>query len=396
MITNKLDNYKILFLLRILKSILNNFVDVFLVLYFLKLSNSNIVPLGIYQLISMIVVFLVMFLTRNYCKTSKRIRLLRIGIVLYFIYFLSIILLKEKVVDYIYLIGIIFGLEEGFYYSVYNTIESDGVQNSQRAKFVGVFTAIKNILGIISPLVFGFMIKYAGFINASLFAILIVILEIILSIIFKDNNIPKENKTNFKKFGEIVKKHKTFKNVLLSKLCSGLTYSSGALSYVVTIYIIKVFNESVSLGIFTSIFSIISVIIGLLFVKIIKPKYYNFLMVTTSSITIILLCIIMFNCNFITIVLFNLFQTISKGLTDLINEKNIFDFSNIDEIKTEFKIEYFLSIEAMLFIGRVISNSLFILMAFVNSNIIMTIFIVFAILRIITSVKLQTGINKSS
>lgn len=390
----KLDNYKILFSLRILKSILNNFVDVFLVLYFLTVSNSNILPLGIYKLVSVVAIWLVIFLVRNHCKSKGRIRFMRIGIVLYFIYFLSIILLKEKVVDYIYFIGLLYGLEEGFYYSVYNMIESDGVENKDRAKYIGTYTLTKNIISIIFPLIFAGIIQKSGFINAIIFALFIVILEIILSNIFKDNNIPKSDKTNFKKFRQITKNYEEFRRIIETKICAGLTYSEGALSYVITIYIIKVFSESVSLGIFTSIFSVISALIGLLFVKVIKPKYYNSLMISTSTITIILLCIMLLNCNFITIVLYNLFQTISKGLTDLINEKNVSNFSNIKSIKKEFKVEYFLSIETSLFIGRVVSNVLFIFMAFTNSNYIMTIFVVFAIMRAASSIRLQSSINR--
>ena len=204
-----------------------------------------------------------MFFIKNRCKENGRIHFMKIGIVLYFVYFLSIIILKEKVVDYIYLIGMLYGLEEGFYYSVYNMIESDGIDNKDRTKYVGVYTAVKNIVSIIFPLIFGGMIQKSGFINATIFALFIVIFEIILSNLFKDNNIPKSNKTNFKEFKNIVKNNKGFKNIMVMKICSGLTYSEGALSYVITIYIIKVFSESISLGIFTSIFSVISVIIGI-------------------------------------------------------------------------------------------------------------------------------------
>ena len=390
----KLNNYKILFLLRLLKSILNNFVDIFLVLYFINVSNSNILPLGIYKLVAMVTVWVVMFFIKNRCKENGRIHFMKIGIVLYFVYFLSIIILKEKVVDYIYLIGMLYGLEEGFYYSVYNMIESDGIDNKDRTKYVGVYTAVKNIVSIIFPLIFGGMIQKSGFINATIFALFIVIFEIILSNLFKDNNIPKSNKNNFKEFKNIVKNNKGFKNIMVMKICSGLTYSEGALSYVITIYIIKVFSESISLGIFTSIFSVISVIIGILFIKIIKNKYYVPLMIVTSFTTIVLLCIMLLNCNFITIVLYNLSQTISKGLIDLINEKNIFGFSNIKAIKQEYKVEYFLSIETSLFIGRVISNVLFILMAFTNTQFIMIIFVVFAIMYAASTIMLQISMQK--
>ena len=387
-------NYKVLFSLRLLKSILTNFVDVFLVLYFINVSNNNILPLGIYKLVAMVTVWLVAFLLRNYCKSKNRIWLMRIGIVMYFVYFLSIILLKEQVVNYIYLIGFLYGLEEGFYFSVYNTIESDGIENKEREKYLGTYNGCKNIVSIIFPLFFGNLIQNSGFINTVIFVLMIVVLEIILSVILKDNNIPKGKKTNFKEFRNVMKKHPELKSIIRADICSGLTYSEGALSYVITIYIIKVFSESVSLGIFTSIFSFISMIIGFLFIKVIKPKYYIKLLTVTLPVTIILLCVMLLNCNFLTVVLYNLFQTISKLLSDLIKERNIFNFSNIETIKKEYKVEYFLTLETSLFIGRVISNTLFILMAFLNAKFIMFIFVVFVIFQAISVIKLQFDMNK--
>ena len=313
---------------------------------------------------------------------------------MYFIYFLAILLLKDQVVNYIYLIGLLYGLEEWFYYSVYNTIESDGIENKDREKYLGTYNGCKNIVSIIAPLFFGSLIQNSGFINTIIFVLVIVVLEILLSIILKDNNIPKCNKTNLKEFKNIVKEHIELKSIIKNKICSGLTYSEGALSYVITIYIIKVFSESVSLGIFTSIFSIISIVIGFLFVKTIKPKYYIKLLSATLPITIILLCIMLLNCNFITVVLYNLFQTVSKLLSDLITERNVFNFSNIETIKKEYKVEYFLTIETALFIGRVISNTLFILMAFLDAKFIMAIFVIFVILQAISSIKLQADMNK--
>ena len=387
-------NYKVLFLLRLLKSILTNFVDVFLVLYFISVSNNNILPLGIYKLVAMTTVWIVIFLVRNICKSKNRVWLMRIGMIIYFLYFLTIILLKEQVVNYIYIIGLLYGLEEGFYYSVYNTIESDGIENENREKYLGMYNGLKNIISTIFPLFFGSLIQSSGFINTITLVLVIVVLQIILSIVLDDNNIPKGNKTNLKEFKEAMKEHPELKSVIGNQICYGLTYSEGALSYVITIYIIKIFSESISLGIFTSIFSFISVIIGFLFVKVIKPKYYIKLLCLTLPITVILLCVMLLNCNFLTVVLYNLFQTISKLLSDLINERNIVNFSNIEAIKKEYKVEYFFTGETALFIGRVVSNALFILMAFLNANFIMAIFVLFVILQALSVIKLQYDMEK--
>ncbi len=81
----KIDNYKVLFNLRILKSILTSFVDSFLVLYFLEVLDHNILPLGIYKLITVITIYAVIFATRNLAKSTHRVNLMRIGILLDFV-----------------------------------------------------------------------------------------------------------------------------------------------------------------------------------------------------------------------------------------------------------------------------------------------------------------------
>lgn len=384
-----MNNYKILFSLRILKGILTSFVDSFLILYFLQVSNSNILPLGIYKLVAIFGIYGVIFFARNYCKSKHRANLMRIGIVLDFVYFLTIILLKEKVVDYLYFVGLLYGLEEGFYYSVYNMLESDGVTNGERARFTGNYTAVNAILSVLFPLIFGSLIQQAGFIKSLLIVLVIVICRMILSFQFKDRNIPKSSKTNLKEFIKIAKQDNKIKQACKREFFNGLTYSEGAFSYIVTIYIIKVFSDSMSLGIFTSIFSIISSLLGFLFAKVIKKEQYAKMIKISTSFTIIFLCIMIYHCDMTTIILFNFFQTFSKGLESLISSNNLANISNIEIIKNEYKVEYFLSLETSLFLGRILSNGLFILMAFTDTNIIMYLFVLFLVLFAKSALQLQ-------
>ena len=389
-----MNNYKVLFSLRVLKSILSSFVDSFLVLYFLSISESNILPLGIYKLVAIFAIYAVMFLARNLCKSKNRVNMIRIGIILNFIYFLTIILLKENVVKYIYLVGLLYGLEEGFYYCVYNNIESDGITNSQRAKFMGTYTATQSILSIIFPLIFGSLIYTTGFIKSLIIVLIIVIFQIVLSFMIKDKNIPKTQKTDLKEFKNIVKNNKTILQVYKMRVFSGLTYSEGAFKYIVTIYIIKVFSNSVSLGIFTSIFSLISCVIGLLFARCIKQKHYNSIIKISMLFTIVSLCTMIYRCDMITIIIFNLCQTFSKELMDLINCNSQSNISNMDIIEKDYKVEYWLGVETALFVGRVISNLLFILMAFRGENIMIYVFVAFLIGAANSSIKLQKTIGE--
>lgn len=391
-----MNNYKVLFSLRTLKNILTNFVDSFLVLYFLDVSDRNIVPLGIYKLVAIIAIYSVIFLTRNFSKSKNRANLMRIGIVLDFVYFLTIILLKDKVVNYIYLVGLLYGLEEGFYYSVYNILESDGITNEERAKFAGTYTAIESILSIIFPLIFGSLISATGFLKSLIVVFIIVIVRIILSFIYKDNNVPKSNKTNMKKYFELTNKDKRFKQMYRVEFLNGIVYSEAAFLYIVTIYIIKVFSDSFSLGVFTSIFSVITFIIGILFAKFINKKYYSSAIKISMIFTIISLFLMIFRCNAVTIILFNLFQTISKKLKNLITGNNQANLSNYSKIAKEYKTEYWLANETSLVIGRIISSSVFILLAYIDTTIMIILYALFLILFATNSIKLQKIILEES
>lgn len=392
----KLNNYKVLFSLRILKSILTTFVDSFLVLYFLTLSDSNILPLGIYRIVSITVIFITIFLLKNICKSTHRISLLRIGILLDFIYFLTIFLLKDQIINYMYIVGILYGLEEGFYFSAYNVIESDGITNQERAKFTGHYTIAKATLSIIFPIIFGSLIATTSFIKSIVVVLIIIILRLTLSFLLKMINISSQNKADLTQYKKIIKDNKIIKQVYKINVFNGLTYSVGAFQSIVTIYIIKVFSNSFSLGMFTSIFSLLSCLSGFLFARKIKQNNYPKIIKITMPLTIISLCIMIIKCNMLTIILFNFFQTISKDLVDLINGYSQANLSNLDSIRKEYKVEYYLGIEFSLFIGRLISQSLFILMAFIDSMYIIPLFIFFLIMLMINSLKLQNYTLKMS
>ena len=389
----KKNNYNILFCLKIFKNILTTFLETFLILYFFQISNNNILPIGIYKLLSIITIWLVIFSVRNICKTKQRINLLRIGIILNFLYFFTLIVLREKVIDYIYLVGILYGLEEGFYYSVYNMIESDGITNNMRQKYVGSTHAVNNILSILLPIFFGYIVLKSGFINSLIIFIILIIIQIILSYLYDDINLPKHNKVNLKKFKKICHHDKKFQLIFKMKCCEGIVYSEGALKMIISLFIIRVFSDSFSLGIFTSIFSIISALLGWLFIKTIKTKNYKNWIIYSTILTVITLIWVILNCNPLSIIIFNFFQRISKDIINLINEKNIQNIANVPKIKNEYKVEYYLFIETALVIARIIGSILFILMAFIYNNIILYIFIIFLIMWSYYCLKIQIELD---
>lgn len=90
-----------------------------------------------------------------------------------------------------------------------------------------------------------------------------------------------------------------------------------------------------------------------------------------------------------TIIIFNFFQTISSTFKNLINESSKATISNIDILKDNYKVEYFLVADFCLFLGRFLSHTLFIMLAFVSEIFIIPIFIIFLVSLTINSANLQ-------
>ena len=354
-------NYKIIAILRIFKAIIDLFVTTFFVMYFLSISDSNILSLGIFYLIMYAIIFATIFALRNFCKSKYRVNLLRLGILFNLVFFLLIFILQEDILLYIPLIAIIYGLEEGFYYSVYNNFESCGVNNKQRAKFMGVMEAVNSVVHFLIPLVFGSIMSIKGFQYCLVLVLACVVVQLICSMLYKDSLSAENKKCDLKAFYNIAKENIIIKKIYKTILYNGVIYS-GAFSLIITIYIIRVFSDSMSFGIFTAIFALITTLVGILFAKYIKPSSYINNIKLACVLTIIGIVLIAISCNPVTVIIFNLLQSYSKTIIVLINSNSSISISNIDAIKG-YKVEYFLGLEKRYFFGRMIGYILFIMLA---------------------------------
>lgn len=300
--------------------------------------------------------------------------------------------MKESIVNYIYLMAMIYGLEEGFYYSIYSNFESSGVKNCEKVKFTGVNISLIALISIIIPLVFGSIINEKGFGKCTIIIVVLVIFQLICSILFKDIDLIDESKTNIKKYLQHLKNNTIVKDMYRVCILNGFIFS-GAFRSIVVIYIIKVMDSNLNLGIFTSIFAIISSIIAFLFANVIPKDKYSIVMKISTFFTVIGIILLMYKVTFITVLLFNFFQIFTQTICSLIISVLELNVSNHKDIKNTYKVEYFVFMENSFFIGRLFGYILFIILGVSSClaicNSVLIIFIIIIILLVYYSMKLH-------
>lgn len=392
-----MSNYKSLFALRLLKSAVEIFVNSFFIMYFLAISNQNVLQLGIYYILVYLTVYLSIYFLGNYSKGNRRIYLLRIGIILNLVYFLLILFLQDKLVDYIYFMAIIYGLEEGFYYSVYNNFESSCIRNDQRQQFAGIYTMIKSMISIIIPIVFGSVIASKSFSFCTIIVVILVVFQIIISFIFQDEHPATVEKVDLETYKRQLKKFKLVNKMHKISCLNGIIYS-GAFSSVITLYIIKVLNNSIELGIFSSIFAILTCFLGFFFAKVLPKSGYKITIIISSIFTVVGIGLLIYKTSFLTVVIFNFLQTCSATFINLIIDNRELDMANYNHIIKKYRIEYFITMEKNIFIGRLIGYLLYIVLGVATSYflnyIVLFIFEIVIVILSIDVIKLDEAMRK--
>lgn len=98
--------------------------------------------------------------------------------------------------------------------------------------------------------------------------------------------------------------------------------------------------------------------------KKIEPKKYKNYLIISFTLIVLGIILLIIQVNFITVVVFNLFQSFGTTIIGLIYGVHMLNLSNHKAIKDAYKVEYFTMFEFNNFIGRIIGYVLFIILGF--------------------------------
>lgn len=204
-------------------------------------------------------------------KRKNGVWSLRIGLILYAVFYALIALLGDGVSLQIYLLGIIFGMATGFYWLGYNTLSFDLTNTRNRDTFNGLNGSIGGIISAVTPMISAYIISRFG--NLRGYRIVFVTTLVLFVILFLISLILK-----CKTYGRKLDFKRCFsKNTeewsVIRKATTIWGFRDVIISFIITILIMQVTNSELSLGRFTFTASLISSAAFYLVQRIIKPKW---------------------------------------------------------------------------------------------------------------------------
>ena len=391
---NKKTEENIIIAINAMKKVMILFLGPFLTAYFIKKSQESIIDLSIYYIFSYILLGVGSFIVASIIKNKFRVGMFRVGVIFNFIYIMAIIILKEKIVDYLWLISILYGVSSSIYWFSYNLFVINKIDNERRTEYTVKSKIISSIIGVLCPIVLGSIITVTNYELTAIIILIISIVQIILSFMLSPDNKTNLSKFNARQTFDKLKSNKQIRRTSIVEFFIGMNVSDGALEILMTILILDSFKTDMNLGIITSITTVLSMICVHLYGKIYKKRDDKSLVIASSILPVIAVFILLIWRNNITIIIYNICYVIFTSLLALTREIRLFNISDSYIIDKNNQCEFFALREGILNMGRVIGYTMLLLAGLTNSRFVLSIVMILLTLSIpITGLNI-TKINK--
>lgn len=341
----------IIIIINALRKIIEIFSGPFLTTYFIKTSLESILDISIYNTFSYIVLAITCLMVGYIIKNKFRMAAFRAGVIINFIYILTIIILKERIIQHLWLLAILYGLFSGLYFMPFNLILGNKIKNEDRTGYEVKKEMISSIINIVIPIVLGSIITVTNYILTAVIILILSLIQIILSFVLKPLEESGE-KFNMKGMIQVVKKNKDIKRMMLAEYLTGISVSNSALVTMATILIYNAFQTDLNLGIITSISYILQLIVIYLYGKRYKEKSDKNIIILLSIIPMITLGMFLLYPNAVTVIIYNLYFTIFVNLIGIIRSVRLYNISNSGEINRSNQEEFWSIREVCLNLGR--------------------------------------------
>lgn len=376
---------KSLLTVHMMRMVLELFTSTFLTSHIISLSPNNIFGSGLFNVailyISQYVAYMIVYVINSYfVDKSDRLLFLRIGIFVNALFLIAIVFFGEVISHWIVFAGAICGISNAFYYSSFNVMKNELVNRIYMKKFSIYSTVLTNAISVVVPTILGLLIDVSTYSNIAIYIIAIIIVQAIMTFFIKGKK-PKNSKFELKEYFKYLKANPEEKNKIK------YTYINGMLAGIKTTYKIVIiiltifaFKTNLSLGAFSSVFSLITIGLLLLYRKFEHKNKFNKLAVYLTIGTL----------PFIAVVIFSFWQSqamfvvLNCVLTIAIYFSDYFGDAERDAIiknvgKPEYIAEHNVIIETVKYIVSICVYLMFIIVALFGN---MTAFIILLIAMI--------------
>lgn len=348
-------NRKYIAIISFFRKFIKVFFSLFFNIYILKIVNNDLSFIIKYSLFGVIANLIIGYIILKFINSKNASIIYKSSFPLLILTIALLLIFKEKIVKYIFIIKFIESIAEMCYSVPYELIIIGSNNNKTMSSFVANVNILSGIATILTPIFSGFIIQEFSY--YMLFIILMIEELIIIAVSFKIKDCTvSDKKLEIKKFFNITKDKKHIQDIYICMFYRRIS-SQGAMTELLPIILFLRLGTEMDFGTYNSVFAIIS-ILSLQVLKIINNKnikkgFYPYLaiLIFVSSLFVV------YNASFLTLLIYYILMNSLGTIIESESCSIVYAAIKTDNL-VDYKKEHILIYNIYMTIGQIISYSL--------------------------------------
>lgn len=333
----------------------NTYVNV----YLWKLKESFLI-IGLFNLYQYIAIMIGFIIAGRVSKILDRVFILRIGVIVLTIFYLTVLLLGDEAPKYHALLGIQLGLGEGFFWYSFNLLYFEITERENRDSFNGWNGLLTSTSGIIIPFLSGWFISsrtgVTGYSTIFFISLVVFVVAVIISFFFQ-----RMVYTGVYRLKEVFKetsRKSDWRNIFLAMTAQGMR--EGVILFLIGLLIYIEKKNEFSLGTYTMIISAVTSITYFLVGRYIKRNWRDTSMLIGALFMALAVIPLSLEISYNRILIYGIGTSLFAPLYFIPLTSKTFDRIGKDNKSADLRGEYIVVREAGLNCGRIIVTLVFI------------------------------------
>lgn len=348
-------NRKYIAIIAFLRKFLSVFFSLFFNIYILKIVNNDMNFILKYTVYSVILAFILEYISLKIINSKNAGIFYKSSFVLSVICIILLIILKENVVKYIYLIKTLDTMKSTFYAVPYELIVIGSNTNKSMSSYLANLNILENITTVLTPIFSGFVIEKFSYNVLFIILGLETMLIIVIASNIKDFTV-QDKKMNLREFWKVAKDKICLKDIYKCMFFRRIS-SQGAMTELLPIILFLRLGTELSFGSYNTMFAIIS-IISLQILKVINNKNINKKFYPYMAIIIFISSLmVVFNTNFITLLIYYILMNSFGTIIESESCSAVYAAIKVDNLE-KYRKEHIMTFNIYMIIGQIISYGL--------------------------------------
>ncbi len=373
-------------------AISNMFLGAFVISFLMHYSINEIVSVSAYRLFYYFTMCITFILIANWCKRGNKKLLFSMNIVTRVILLGLIAVLGTKAADYVILLGMLYGIFDGFYSLPIYSMTIEKVPYERMVFFTGIKSMTKNIFKVIVPVTLGFIITTKSLQDTAWVIMVLAAIEIIMLCLLSPSVNNDQNRADIIGFCRSIKDNSVTKKLFASEILRGF---ATILETVVTMYIVYVFHTDMNLGIWTTIFTFCTAIATWAFGRFCSRRDYNWIIVLCSFLMLSTSTLLFINVTNISTLAYACASTVCFEIMYQISTANAIDMARTKYITKDNRTEYLIVRNTMVFIGQWIAFIALMYIGVFGLYNMLGLFVILSVICLIAGAIISTHLTKT-